>query len=238
MQKKLIIIALASLLFVLTLLLIIFSTVRQGSNIKPQPSDQPTAVPISQAPALGLLKVVSTSPVDGADNVDLNSGIEIVFNRSFNSNEVIIEFMDAAIKNVKHSQKIQGTTLILESTNVLTQSTVYTIRIRDQKLRVLKEFSFLTLTVQPSPDTRPEAALTKTIERTLRERPDVYLANLLPYQSFDFSMVLEIDDQGYFQFKVSSSRLSGAILKDRVAQWLLGLELSQKQISGLNIIYP
>jgi len=150
----------------------------------------------------------------------------------------VIEFMDAAIKNVKHSQKIQGTTLILESTNVLTQSTVYTIRIRDQKLRVLKEFSFLTLTVQPSPDTRPEAALTKTIERTLRERPDVYLANLLPYQSFDFSMVLEIDDQGYFQFKVSSSRLSGAILKDRVAQWLLGLELSQKQISGLNIIYP
>ena len=238
MQKKLVIIAIVSLLFIAALLLTISNSVGPESKIKPQPVISPTTVPFGSPPQTAPLKIISTNPADGAQNVSLDASVEITFNRRFNLNEIAIQFLDASVKSVNYQPKIKGSVLIIEPSDALAQSTVYTLFIRNQQWQILKEFGFLTQTVAPGPDTRPIAALTKTIERTRRERPDIYLANQLPHQSFDFNMVLEIDNQGYFEFIVTSSRLSGSILKDRVEQWLLSLKLTQKQIADLPITYP
>lgn len=237
MTKKLTIIAFVSLLFVLTLFLLIVNITRKGTKPDPSGAVSPTQVPLISIVPLEKLIINSTIPVDGAVEIELDSKIVVNFNRQLTAREIVVEFFDSSLKKTRHQLEINKSTLIIKPQEKLSQSMVYTVRIRNQQLEILAEFDFLTSTVSPSVDTRPVAALTKTIERTKKERPDIYLANLMPYQSFDFEMELEIDNQGYFTFLVNSNRLSGTLLKDRVEQWLLSLELTTDQIKKLPIKY-
>lgn len=236
-NNKLLVIGAVSFLFIVVLLLIIFNASRKGGVNRLQLAATPTIASKTPTSVSGILSVLATDPADASDNTPLDKQIVITFNREFSKNELNIEFLDNSLQPVAHTYTITASRLILKPTAPLNQATVYTIRVRDRYIKTIKEFSFLTLTVAPSPDTRPIPALTETIIRTRAERPDVYLANELPYESFDFKMVLEIDNEGYFTFVVTSNRLTGELLKDSVQQWLLNLELTKAQIETLKIVY-
>jgi len=234
-NKKLLVIALGSTLFVLAIMLLAIIAARTG---KPKPAaNTPTVVPTEEVAEPGALQVVKTLPESGAEGVDLEAEVVVSFNREFTLNEISIEFFDTRFNSVAFQLKALGQALTLIPDNPLEQSTVYTVRIRDRYIRTLKELRFLTKTVSPSPDTRPVAAVTETVLRNRLERPDVYLANILPYESQDFTMVLETDAEGYFTFVVTQGRLNGELLKEAVKNWLLSLELTEAQIATLNLEY-
>jgi len=239
MQKKLFLIAIFSLAFVLILFAIILRVVKKEEQLPkvPIPTSLVTTsgvtLPIRQAD----LSVVSTIPAANSQQVGLNTTVVINFNAAVTTGEVLFEFTDDRFSKVNYSQKIMGKQITLVPQPALEQSRVYTIKVMDRFKRLLYQFEFLTLTIAPSPDTRPVAALTQTIIRTRRERPDVYLANLMPYQSFDFAMELEIKPGGYFNFVITSDRLGESLLKTAVEEWLLSLELTNEQIKDLPLEY-
>lgn len=239
MQKKLFLIAIFSLVFVLILFIIILRVVKKEERLPEAPV--PTSLVTTPGVTFPLrqtdLSVVSTKPTANSQEVALNTTVVINFNRVVTTGEVQFEFTDEEFNKVNYSSKITGKQITLVPQPVLEQSRVYTIKVMDRFKRLLYQFEFLTLTVAPSPDTRPIAALTQTIIRTRKERPDVYLANLMPYQSYDFAMELEIREGGYFNFVVTSDRLGESLLKSRVEEWLLSLELTSEQIKDLPLEY-
>lgn len=235
-NNKLKLIAASSSLFILILAVIIFGAVRRSGQ--PSSGLSPTAATVSPQPtSLSTLRLVTIDPVNGASGVDLSTNIVVTFNRPVLENEVSLEFLDKAFKPVSFDYGIVRDKLTLDPDENLTENSIYTLRVRDQNVRVIGETSFLTKTVTVEEDTRPVTAVTETVIRTRRERPDVFLANELPYESFDFNMVREVNSEGYFVFVVTSNRLAGETLKDAVKQWLLKLELSNEQIATLNIVY-
>jgi len=235
-NKKLLVIAVGSLLFVLVILIVVLGAARSGT---PKPGGRtPTAVVNTKYPSeQGALRVINTLPANGAQNINLNSEVVVNFNRNFTQNEVQVEFLDNNLQTVSYQFRSLGSRLTLIPEQPLEQSMVYTVRIRDQYVRTIGEINFLTQTITPSPDTRPVAAVTEIIIRNRQERPDIYLANLMPYEDQDFKMVLETDAEGYFTFVVTPGRLTGDLLKDGVKAWLLSLELTEAQISSLKFVY-
>lgn len=238
MQKKLLLIAGLSLVFVLIIFLLILQTTKKG--FQPPPATTPT-VPLTTSTLprqpVQALRVVSTEPPNNRQQVTLNSLIVVNFNRKVNPEELLFEFTNDSFLKVNYGLEFSGNKVILIPQSSLEQSRIYSVRVMDSFKREIYRLKFMTLTVAPSPDTRPVAALTETIIRTRAERPDVYLANLMPYESYDFSMKLEIKPGGYFNFVVTSKRLGKNLLEARVEQWLLGLELTQEQIKGLPLEY-
>lgn len=239
MQKKLFLIAIFSLAFVLILFTLILRVVKKEKQLikTPIPTRVKTTPGITIPTKQTNLKVVSTTPANNSQQVGLNTIVVVNFDRNVASGEVLFEFTDDRFSKVNYSQKITGQQITLVPQPALEQSRVYTIKVMDRFKRLLYKLEFLTLTIAPSPDTRPVAALTQTIIRTRRERPDVYLANLMPYQSFDFTMELEIKPGGYFNFVVTSNRLGEKLLKAAVEKWLLSLELTTEQIKDLPLEY-
>lgn len=240
MKKKLLIIAASSFIFVIAILIIMLNAVKQAETPKPKPIGPLPSIsqtlPTFQLPV--DLKVTSVSPQNGASDIALDSSAVINFNRRVKKGEVVVEFIDGDLKNIEYDLKLDGAKAVLKPKNGLKQSTIYTVRVRDRYLSIISEFQFLTLTLVPSPDTRPEpAVLTGVVTRTRQERPDVYLANLMPHHSYDFSMELEIDEEGYFTFVATSNRFSGELLKDAVNRWLQSLDLTTEQIKDLPIEY-
>jgi|GEM_PF-1426015 len=235
LNKKLIIIAAGSSLFAVVILFLALNAARTGKPKSGGVIPTPIITTIDKDP--GALEIVSTSPISGASNLEFNTEVVINFNRNFKQSEVILEFLNNRLESVNYQTVLLGRRLTLIPENPLEQSMVYTIRVRDQYLRTLKEFSFLTKTITPSPDTRPIAAITKTILRNRLEHPEIYLANNLPYESYDFKMVRTFNEEGFYVFVVTSERFTGDLLKDAVKGWLLSLELTEEQIKGFTIEY-
>jgi len=239
-KQKLIIFAAAGFILVLLFLIMLLSLLK-GRQIKPdQPPAQPTVVPVSPtALPANNLELVSSDPANGATNVSLQPQMVLNFNRTLTNNEVIVELINQALEPVSIKKTIKGRTLFLDLTSSLQQSTVYTLRLRDKYLYQIAEVSFLTLTISPSPDTRPpEAVVSKVEEQNRLEHPDIFLANKLPVSQPNFSMQEEVDDKGYLSFTVTSAKLSGAALKQEVETWLKSLGLTEAQIKKLKIDYP
>lgn len=242
MSKKLWIIAGFSLVFVLLIFAAILRIVKTG-EVRPKepPAITPYAAPSQSKPwpttSAILLEVVSTTPVHGTTDINLDQVVTISFNRVFSRNEVSFEFLNSSLEKVDYQLSQQNQAAVLTPKKPLQQSTVYTIRVRNQRAEVITEFEFLTLTIAPSPDTRPIAALTQTIINTRRDKPNIFLANLMPYQSYDFAMELEIKPGGYFNFVITSDRLGESLLKSAVEEWLLSLDLTNEQIKDLPLEY-
>jgi len=234
-NKKLIVIAVGSTLFAVLILLLAINAARTG---KPKPGGPvPTQVIPTIQDEPGALRLIKTAPQSGASNIEFDTQVVLSFSRSFTDGDVTIEFLNNRLENVDYDQEQLGANLTLIPQSPLEQSMVYTVRVRDQYLRTLKEFSFLTKTLTPSPDTRPEAAITQRILRDRLEHPEIFLANNLPYESEDFKMIRTFDAGGNYVFEVTSSRWKGPILVDAVKNWLLSLELTESQIATFTIEY-
>ena len=240
MQKKLWIIALSSLVFVLIIFIIILNIVKNGATQKPKPEPgliSPTQVRLQPTFSDTNLTIVSSSPKNYSTQVPLNSVVRVVFSRQIRPNELNFEFINDQFINVDYSLSLADNKATLTPKQPLEPSRAYTVRVRDSYLRIIGKLEFSALTLTPSPDTRPVAALTETIIRTRAERPDIYLANLMPYESFDFKMDIEIDDEGYLTFVATSDRFQGELLKSAVERWLISIELTSEQIKDLPLEY-
>ncbi len=237
-RKYLIIIAF-SLVFVFLIFMAALMGMKKGSESRPGATVTPARVqPTAPVPETAPLSLVSTSPNNGAEAVGLDTNIELRFNRTPRASELTISLVENLTEQKSYRTRIIDNKLVVIPDTPLAESSVYRVTVRRAAdLELIGEVSFLTLTTTVREDTRPVELVTQIEERSREERPDIYLANKMPYDSADFRMDLEIDEVGNFTFVVTSNKYTGGLLVNRVNQWLQSIGLTVEQIEDLEFAY-
>lgn len=241
MNKKILLIVIGLLLIFIAFFLLSrkVSILKQTS---PQPTDIPEVTSVILPTYQPLLNIVSTTPTDKAISVPLSQVISIVFNRTYDINQ--LEFIVNPKFEFKKSQT--DNTLVITPIIPLQPGTLYTYSLWDKtnSENFRQTFTFTTIGPTPEflPDTRPVEVI-QAEENFLREnRPDIFLKNLTPYSSEIFSITSDYRSppQSHFYFLVtlkSTDQSIAELSKQEFISWLKSLKLTDQQIQALDITY-
>ncbi|MCR4326801.1 MAG: Ig-like domain-containing protein [Candidatus Roizmanbacteria bacterium] len=208
------------------------SAVSPGSTTIPTPA---TSTP-SEASGLSMIQ---TTPANNSIDVPLETtALTIIVSRSLKSNESL----EATVREkgtggqIATEVTMQGKTATITLLRVLAPKEEYLVSLSVLPSgRLVGSFRFTTVDAEPL-DTYPFGLFEEQDRNTLKERPDIYLANQLPYTSDDFTMSAQLE-QGTFTYDVVSETLTQDELIAAVNTWLLSLGLNAGQISGLQFNY-
>jgi hypothetical protein len=222
----------------------IFSALFVAKNKKNGPeapftvSVQPNTSPTGQAEKLSL---ISSDPADKATDVPVNTGLQITFNKPLGGSDILF----AIDPNVPLSADIMGKTLVVTFQAALAPGQTYTYRI-DYLTAGKFPHTYSFTTTGPArtylPDTRSVELIKAEKDFQKVKHTDVYLANMMPYTTPDFSVKTEfikepLDSPGHFQFTVTAKGISVEQAVTKVNQWLLSQALTGPQIQTLDIKY-
>jgi len=241
MHKKLLFIMGIAFLFVLSVLLFAFATLRKTSSQPSvqapthilQPSKYPTPTTSS------TIRVLSTKPATGAQNIAVDiSAVRILFSTPQNPEQFIV-YLGAKNTKIAVGTNVtaEGNQLIIQPLMTLIPDSVYTLTIKSVVGNSFTySLSFTTAHI-PVVDTFPSGFDTYTEQRDLNERPDIYLANKLPYGTDSFLMTLEVPDSGAYIYHVKSKIADVQKVKTDVAVWLQSIGITSAESSGFDIRY-
>jgi len=223
--------------FIIAVIMILRSS--SQSPVGPGLTTIPTqAIPTLSGEVSGL-SIIRTSPAHNGTDIPLKTTtLTIVVSRSLKSNESL----EATVREkgtggqIATEVHMQGKTATVTLLRVLAPKEEYLVSLSVlPSARLVGSFRFTTVDAQPL-DTYPFGLFEEQDRNTLKDRPDIYLANQLPYSSDDFSMTAELE-QGKFTYYVESQTLDEDALIKAVNIWLLSLGLNEGQISGLRFNY-
>ncbi|MCR4330130.1 MAG: Ig-like domain-containing protein [Candidatus Roizmanbacteria bacterium] len=239
-RKKLIVLVGISFIFVVSVLILVVSTLRKTSI---QPVLPTPTVPVqytTPVPTLSTaLRVLSSKPVDGETNVAVTlDAIRILFNAPQKIEQFQVYF---GAKNAKTSigtnVTSEGNQLVIQPLMTLTPKTEFTLTIRSASSDTfVYSLSFTTVDVL-AVDTFPTGFDTYTEQKDLKERPDIYLANKLPYATDSFIMTLEVPDNGAYIYHVKSKITDVKKVRNDVVIWLKSIGITPENSAGFDIRY-
>ena len=183
------------------------------------------------------LDIISVTPKDGAESVNVNTTIIITFSRSFEEDEIDFSMGPDAI----YSQEIKENVLTVTPWNPLAEGTLYTYSVNfpDDKQKV-RLYRFVTqgTPAEHLPDTRDEELVTEVEEYQRINRPDVYITNRTPFENDLFSIKSDFERKvpAHYYFSVSP-KTDIETTRQAVDAWLQLQGLTAEQISQLDIRY-
>ncbi len=239
-QKKLIII-LAVAVFILLISIVILNVSRNAgtTDITEEIETLPTGI---IAPTNSLqnneLDVVSVTPKDGAQAVNINTSIRITFSRNPKEDEIDFSMGPDAI----YSQEIKDNVLIITPWEPLAEGTLYTYSVNfendNQKIRL---YRFVTEGTQSEvlPDTRSTDLIKEIEEKERVKHPDIYITNRTPYEDSTFSITSDFEPKtpAHYYFNITSKINDPNTVGQAVNAWLQLQGLTEEQINGLDIRY-
>lgn len=184
------------------------------------------------------LDIVSIDPKDKVQEVGLNTPIIITFSKAFQMND--IEFYISP--NTPSSLEIKVTKLIIRPTEAWIPGTLYAYSINiSADVSKVRLYSFTTTgpTTIGYPDTAPEDYFQAELQKQKKERTDLYVSNQTPFETNIFSVSSDytVEQPAHFYFTIVSKITDQNRLKQEVDVWLQSLDLTQDQISNLDIRY-
>lgn len=226
------------LIIIISFLALVFFLValRMQKNLgRSGPLTTPITPYTSTAP--NRLFVVSTRPSNKAAIISLNQAIAVAFNRTILPNEVGITISP----QLPFSVGVQDNTLLITPQSPLTPGTLYTYAIHYLTLDQLPNL-FTFTTTGPTQSQLPDTGLPGGAETNdaylVKNRPDIYLSNRLPYSgtSFTITSTYKTTPTRHFAFTIG---LTGdeALGRSEALAWLKSLGLTDQQIRGLDITY-
>ena len=238
-MKKIIIILTSILIILFTIFFIVNYFGNNETGEKPVETVEPTGIIIPTASIVaGELDIVAIDPEDDAQNIALDRNIEITFSRTFTQNE--IEFF--INPNTTHAATIEDNKLIVKPQNQWESGMHYNYSVNftddNQKVRLYR-FTTTGPIQEFLPDTQPEGLYEETLNEQKTERPDIYVANNTPYESGTFSVRADFESKppAHYYLLVTQKIDNEEKVKQDVNVWLQQLDLSNEQITGLDIRY-
>lgn len=184
------------------------------------------------------LKLISMFPEVNEIEVSPFVEIRLVFNRPILNNEVTVKLLADLSNDTEAKITIKQNQIIIFGQNLLTEQTVYKVKcIETATGEILADYNFATKKSLTSKIDDGNSIFNIMKDKNRKERPDIFLANEMPYVAKEFQMDVQTTENGEFEFVVKSTNSSGISLKRIVEEWLLSLELTKKQIDSLIIIY-
>lgn len=241
MKQKKIIIILAVVVSVLLIAFVILNVRRNESvtDVTEEIKTLPTGI---IAPTNTLqnneLDVVSVTPKDGAQAVNINTSIRITFSRNFKEDEIDFSIGPDAI----YSQEIKDNVLIIKPWKPLAEGTLYTYSINfprdNQKVRLYRFVTEGTLS-EVLPDTRSNDLVAEIEEKERINHPDIYITNRTPYEDTTFAIKSDFEPKtpAHYYFIVTSKNNDSDTVEQAVDAWLQLQGLTEEQINGLDIRY-
>lgn len=240
-HRKLIVLSALSLIFVLGFIVVVFLALK-SATIQPSKKSALTIVPTVETPVVtqpALLSVVSSKPENGDTNVAIDiAEIRILFSGKPVINAYSIRFEDQNTKaRIGINVSVEGSQMIIQPLMTLAPETVYTVSVLNtiDKVQIFT-MTFTTVSTPPL-NTFPSGFDVYTEQRDLRERPDIYLANKLPYIESVFIMTLEVPDNGPYVFHVKAKITDVKKVRTNVVDWLHSIGLTDEDIAGFTIRY-
>lgn len=220
-------------LLILFMILLLKNRTKENNNQSANITGNQTANPsplISQT----HYKIIAVNPADQEKNVSLKSKIEITLNSEIENGRVQF-FIDP---KVPFSMAVNGNFITITPEINFQPGTKYTyiLRFAGQTLPSRTYAFFSTGSITNIPDTRPIEGEKQQAEFQRENHPDVFLSNNVPYQTAAFSVESEFASSpvGHFRFTVTQKSTAG---KNDFLSWLQSLELTEDQITNLDIIY-
>lgn len=206
---------------------------------KPTPSttlEIPTPTPVfpGNSSATSTLHVVNTTPKDNATQLSPQQTLQITFNKPLTTYDITATFTPP----IQFSEDSQKNMLTLTPLENYEENVLYTLTIEDaQTQEVIATLHFSSgnsPTAAPMQDQNVKNDV-DTFDKA--NQPDVFVANITPYQTKDFSVDTTYVDgtpYGHYGILVTVKTPSG---KQNFLDWLTSLGLTDQQISTLDIQY-
>lgn len=228
------------------LILVIVGLIAQSMVQKTQTSPQkeidfidPTGILIpTRKVSPNELDIVKISPQDMQKNIGPQEEIVITFSRSFSADEIKFYISPDTLTNVEIKENILHVTPVKAWSPGTKYS--YSVNFINDRTKVrLYTFQTTGPTSSSLPDTAPQDAFQEELERQKTIRPDIYVSNQTPYENAYFSISAEYttDSPARFYFSVKQKVNNTDTVKQYVNAWLQSLDLTQDQISNLDIRY-
>lgn len=191
-----------------------------------------TNTPLS--PIQPIYKITDVVPADKDKSISPDANIIITFDSV--PDPETIEFSIMPDEEVQ--TQVSGNILTVNPVADLLPGTEYTFIVKyTNSLLPSRTYSFITAgPFKGFPDTQPQDAAKQQEDFDRNTKPDIFLTNKLPYNAASFQTESEYvpGNPGHFRFKVIQKSSSG---KTEFLNWLKSLELTEDQISKLDIVY-
>jgi hypothetical protein len=242
--KKLIIILIIVITILLSTIFFISNINRPTENKKSSnlyTSESQNRFPTGVLPnniAENELDIISISPVDGDNNVSLNTKLEIKFSKDFIETEIDFNISPKTFFSIKKD----GNNLIITPDSELIPGTLYTFSVKmlnqPEKIRL---YRFVTRG-EPNPilpDTREEAVVNEYINLERTKYPDIFVANNTPFENEYFRAISDYETNvpAHYYLIITPKVNNLEIVKANVNVWLQTLGLTDEQISNFDIRY-
>ena len=246
MNKRLLILITGILLIVLFISYLLIQQISRNNQTQipegvfpsvPAPTD---SVTINSAETNRF--VSSMEPADESNQVATDTVSLITFTQPYSMDEVTVE----VVPSTEFAYSLNETQLVLEFLEGLSPSTRYTITVgtgSGDTYNLIAIQSFVTAGPEPTPfqyGTRD--AIEADQQFLLENNPDIYVANLLPYETglFSVSERLSMNENGTATSTFIISIKEGATQETAEAaleDWLTAQGLTQQQINQLRFEY-
>lgn len=245
MNKKILILIIGSLLVFLAVIVLVIQLMMSGNEQEDQPEIASNTTPTASlelSPVVSDQQTVAMFPADESINVATDSAVSITFDKPYSMDQLTVE----VVPNSEFAYAINGNQLSIEFLESLERSTRYTVTVgtgSEDTYTLLAIQSFVTEGPEPSPI---QYGTRDTIEADqqyiLENNPDIFLANLLPYETTMFSLSEELavnsGERAQSTFLVNVKAGSSiASVRPAVQRWLTSQGLSQEQINQLTFEY-
>ncbi|MEI6533254.1 MAG: hypothetical protein WCO06_05445 [Candidatus Roizmanbacteria bacterium] len=190
-------------------------------------------IPIQQIP------FVSTEPPLNAKDVNLSQIVKIQIDSKINIHELSLVVVPMTL----FSRTDKNQTIILKPNTIWRPSSKYAIMFNQKSNNTFSNiYYFSTIGGTPTPYTIPPQNTVKiNQEFALKNAPDVFLHNLVPFENTYFKITVhdnESKNPTYdFFFTITKKQGSGEEVKKAVHDWLISQGMNETQISKLDIRY-
>lgn len=232
------------------LLVIILAIYRFNQSANSPVTPAPSAISVPQVPvATGIIvptteiskntfDIVSVEPKDGSSNISPDVQLEIIFSRPPKKEDIKF-YIDPPVES---TENIIGTKLVIKPNNALASGVLYTFSVNftnDKEKNRTYSFRTTGPTISMSSDTRDDQAIADQEAQDLREHPDFYLSNRVPYATESFSVTSDFESNvpAHFYFVVTLKDVDQNKAKQDFISWLKSLSFQDGQISSLDIRY-
>lgn len=231
-MKKWIVISLS--IGTLFLLGIVYVLLSSSKPTVPTLLFSPTPSPIPNSPQNGNspISVVSTNPINNAQEVSPTSPISFTFSQDIKASD----FSITLTPEFTHTILASKNTLTIIPQEQLQPNAAYLIQIQARAGGFVSSLSFSTTTDTSKPQQDNAADIEDQLAK--QYHPDIYLANRCPYHGSDFSVDYTTNTQdGLFAFTVTLSGANKNTDKEDFTKWIQSIGLSTSQLDALDITY-
>lgn len=241
--KKIMIVLIIVLFFSVLLFVILFNKNKTAPTQFDQTNFQPTNSNTQNFPGTNIneIKLVSSVPKKDSKNIGLNQTITLIFNQNIQNNTININIdPPTAFKS-----NISNNRLLLTPIQSFQPGKLYLVYIKNPATnKYFDVVNFITIGQPAEITEKPEdfeyknQQIAQLESINLQTQPDLYLFNLLPHRTNEYSISGKYDSSSEkYIFTIIHLSQNQELIKNKAIEWIKQQGLTDQQIQQLSISY-